>query len=470
MKDKNTNKNRNNPKQKSNTSKTPSGKKLMLDVDKLNIDLFGITLINDKPRIVRGALPNETVEAKENYINGIGTVYDTVKVISPSEYREEPPCKYYSECGGCNLLHMQYKRQLKEKTIMVKKYLRNVSVNYIDECVPSNPFACRNKLHLAFAYKNGKTVVGFMDEDTHKVIEIRECLMHGEWYTTLSKALTEWANTYRISPYIPQKESGTLRFAVARKLGDAIMLTLVSHEKEVPFLKELYNRLCEPFKNVSLYLNYNTERSNRVFSDDFTHLYGPEFLQGIILGVKYKLSPSSFFQTNEFITEKIYSRVAEMVKKSNCETVIDLYSGIGITSMLFAKTGKNVISIEYVKDAVKDAEFLAKENKLKDKIKLYCGDCKEILPKINFDKNTFCFVDPPRRGLGNDVCSSIAKASPKTLVYLSCNPESLACDLAVFLRKGYVISSITPYDMFPNTRHVETLVVLDKKTKAIFHK
>ena len=151
------------------------------------------------------------------------------------------------------------------------------------------------------------------------------------------------------------------------------------------------------------------------------------------------------------------------MKASKCSTVLDLYSGIGITSMLFAKSGKKVVSIELVPEAVENARQLARLNGLESKIKMLCGDCKDVLPTLKHGNNTIFFVDPPRKGLGFSVCQDITKFRPQTIIYLSCSPSSLAQDLSVFTHRGYSIKSITPYDMFPNTRHVETLVVLERK-------
>ncbi len=445
------------PVEKANTG----AKTLHIEVDKLNIDLFGVTIINDKPRLVKNAIPFELIEAEEEYVNGIGKVYKPVKIIEPSEFRVTPLCDKFEQCGNCNLLHMQYERQLREKTIMLKKHLRNVCDVYIDDCVASSNVEWRNKAHLVFSKKGKRTVVGFVNEESHKALEISECKMHGEWFSILAKILVKWAQSNALEPYIPEKHAGILRFAVARKIGDAIMLTIVSTTDISGKMDDLYSALCDSFKGVSLYNNINNQKNSMVFSDKFVHVCGEEKLNGSLLGVKYSLSPNSFLQTNEGVTEKIYSRILDIINKSGSNTVIDLYSGIGITSILFAKSGKDVISIESVKAAVEDAKLLAERNGVAGKIKMYCGDCKEILPRIKA-RNSVFFVDPPRRGLGASVCNDIIRFSPKTLVYLSCNPETLASDLSLLTRKGYRISSVTPYDMFPNTRHVETLVVLYK--------
>lgn len=439
-----------------------SSKTVHIEVDKLNIDLHGVTIINDKPRLVKNSLPFELVEATEEYIPSVGKVYKPVKILEPSEFRVQPICKNFELCGNCNLLHMQYARQCKEKVIMLKKYLRNVSDVYIDECTSSKDTEWRNKTHLVFAKKGKRTVVGFVNEETHKVVEVTECKMHGEWFSRLVKKLVTWAQEYNIEPYIPEKHSGILRFAVARNIGDSLMLTIVSTIDINEKLGVLYRALQNDFKSISLYNNINNQKNSMVFSDKFVHVCGDKKLCGNMLGVEYSLGPNSFLQTNEYITNKIYEKILDVINKSGCSTVVDLYSGIGITSILFAKSGKNVISIEYIKEAVEDAKALACKNGVAGKIKMYCGDCKDILPTIK-GRNSVFFVDPPRKGLGYSVCNDIIKFSPKKIVYLSCNPESLAADLGQFVRRGYVINSISPYDMFPNTRHIETLVVLIRK-------
>ena len=262
-----------NKKQVPPTKKNEEKKLIEIEVDKLNIDLCGVTIINDKSRLVKNALPYEIIEAEEEYCEGVGKIYNPVRIIEPSEFRVKPKCKSYETCGNCNLLHMQYERQCKEKVIMLKKYLRNVCDVFIDDCVRSPDTEWRNKVHLAFAKRGNRVILGFINEQTHKVVEISECKMHGEWFSLLVKMLASWAQNEKIEPYVPEKRAGILRFAVARKIGDAIMLTVVATENiSKDKFASLYKSLSDNFKGVSLYLNINTMKNSVVFSDNFIHI------------------------------------------------------------------------------------------------------------------------------------------------------------------------------------------------------
>ena len=199
-----------------------------------------------------------------------------------------------------------------------------------------------------------------------------------------------------------------------------------------------------------------------MFSQNFRSIAGPKKLRGELLGVKFELSPDAFFQVNTEMAEKMYSRILDMAKEIGPETVVDAYSGIGITSLLFARAGMQVTSIEQVPSAVEDAKAMIKYNKLSDKVRALCGDCAKVLPKLHPKGDTLFFVDPPRRGLGESVCRTIVGFGPKYLLYLSCGPEALAEDIRRLQKGGYKLRSAEPFDLFPHTDHVETICLLER--------
>ncbi len=373
-------------------------------------------------------------------------------------------CPYFAECGSCSMLDTPYSAQLDAKTKFVRECLKNIGES-VSDCIGIAQFGCRNKTHLAFTEENRRPAVGFFNDRTHKVVPVKSCLMHGEWFPSLCSSLSGWADKYRLSVYKPWLGKGLLRFAVARHIGDTLMLTVVATDR-VRHLDKLYSELTKIYPKVVLYQNINTARDSAVFSERFSHIAGDKKLSGELLGVKFLLSPNSFFQVNEAVASRIYADVLNAVKKTGASTVVDAYSGIGITSMLFAGSGSHVISIELEPRAVEDARELARINGLFDKIKFICGDCAEVLPKLRADtKDVIFFVDPPRRGLRYDVCRSIIRFSPQNIIYLSCNPETLADDLRHFLHAGYSVRHVQPYDMFPNTCHVECVVLMSRVYK-----
>ncbi len=439
-----------------------------LNIEELDSEFHGIARTKEKIYHVKNVLPGERVEVELPHLKDRSReaeyIYTTTRIITESPDRVKPDCPYVEQCGNCNILHCNYNAQLSLKKAKLDKTLADAEIT-ANNFVTGNQFGYRNKVHLAFTEIEGKTLAGFFNEETHRVIPVRRCLLHGKWYEKLVDILNKWATDNKLSAFKPWFNEGTLRFAVARHFGRNIMVTVVAREN-IRCMDKLYQMLDKEFDEVSLYLNINTQENSKVFSDKFIFIDGEKKLNGKISGIDFNLSPNSFFQVNEEIAGKIYSTVLDKISAMNVDTVVDAYSGIGITSLLFASRGFNVVSVEIVPKAVDDAKELARLNKLDDKIKFICGDCANILPKLEVPENTAFFVDPPRKGLGVNVCRAIIKFMPKHVVYLSCNPETLVDDIKRLKDGGYDVAEVTPFDMFANTKHCECLVMLSR-TKAI---
>ena len=380
-------------------------------------------------------------------------------------------CKYFNICGGCSLLNVEYEKQLKQKQQQVEDCLKEFGINAkVDKTVGMfYPYKYRNKVHLAIRDVKGKAQVGFFEENSNKIVDVDDCLLHDSWVKKLINITKEFIARFKISPYNKRKEMGTLKYVVARCLGEEIMVTMVVTNHNFAGGEWFYEELCKQFKKVSFYVNVNTRTDNAVFEDkNFSHKFGFKKLRGEMLGVKFELSPNSFFQINTQITEKIYKRIFESLNLNDRSVVLDLYSGIGITSLIFAKNGAKVVSIESVPEAVNDAKNLIKLNKCENQITPLLGKCENLINRINYKKLykengvVSVFLDPPRIGAQVTVLEEINKLNPYKLVYLSCNPKTLARDLKVLTDYGFKIETVTPFDMFPHTAHVETLVVLSK--------
>ena len=448
---------------KSHTTANHVTRTKKLDIEYLDNNYCGIAKFKGKTFHVKNVLSGERVEVELPHIKDKERekhyVYTPVRIINASADRVDVKCPHANVCGNCNLLHCKYSSQLKLKSDDINKLLADCGTK-VNKTVACEQFAYRNKVHLAFTEIERKTLVGFFNEETNRVIPVRKCLLHGNWFEKLVNILNSWATDNHLSAFKPWEQEGLLRFAVCRCFNSKIMVTIVAREN-IRCMDKLCSALQKEFKEVCLYLNINTQNDSKVFSPKFIHYGGEKKLKGSMLGVEFHLSPNSFFQVNETISSEIYKKVLSCIN-DDIHTVIDAYSGIGITSMLFASVGKNVISIEVVPKAVEDAKELAAINKLDTKIKFICGDCNNILPKLKTDDNTAFFVDPPRKGLGERVCNTIVKAEPQKIIYLSCNPQTLADDLKCFISNGYKVNEVTAYDMFPNTKHVESLVCLTR--------
>lgn len=435
-----------------------------LDIERLDSNYCGTANFKGKTFYVKNVLNGERVEVELPHIKDKERekhyVYTPIRIIKESPDRVSTSCPYANTCGNCNLLHCKYSSQLKFKTDSINTLLKDCNAS-VSKTVACEQFSYRNKVHLAFTEVERKTLVGFFNEETNRVVPVRKCLLHGSWFEKLVNILNSWATDNHLSAFKPWEQEGLLRFAVCRHLNGRIMVTIVAREN-IRCMDKLLALLQKNFKEVSLYLNINTQNDSKVFSPKFIHCGGEKKLKGNMLGIEFHLSPNSFFQINEAVSAEIYKKVLSYVDSDGIDTVIDAYSGIGITSMLFASAEKNVVSIEVVPKAVEDAKELAAINKLDSKIKFICGDCNNILPKLKTGDNTAFFVDPPRKGLGERICNTIIKAEPKKIIYLSCNPQTLVCDLKHFTESGYKIEEIMAYDMFPNTKHTESLVCLNK--------
>ena len=373
----------------------------------------------------------------------------------------EQTCPYFPKCGGCAARNVPYDRQLAQKTAYIRGLLRPFG-GRVEPCQGGPTEACRNKVHLAFCRENGAVRAGFFDRVTHRVVPVKRCPMHGDWYEKLVRAAEAWATRCRVVPYEPRTGKGSLRFLAARYLEGRLMVTVVSQQPALPGLDTLHALLEERFGPTALWLNVNRRRDSAVFSRDFRHIAGPKKLRGSLLGVEFELSPDAFFQVNTEMAARMYSRILSLARDIGPDTVVDAYSGIGITSLLFAKAGMKVVSVEQTPSAVEDALAMARSNRLQDRVRALCGDCAKVLPRLRPRGDALFFVDPPRRGLGESVCRTVLRFAPKYVLYLSCGPEALAEDLRRLQKGGYKLQLAEPYDLFPHTEHVETVCLLSK--------
>lgn len=432
-----------------------------IKIEKLDDDLSGVAFRGGKKYVVAKTLPDEEVLCEVKRKSGNAVICDVKEILEKSGKRVEPRCKYYDKCGGCNLLHTMHRNQLEIKTALIRRKFAALGFSDVSDAVGFSEDGSRNKTHIVFGNSKGQITAGFFNADTHEVVDVEKCLLHGEWYETLRRILIDFIKKESVSIYNPRTRAGVLRFAVARKIGGAIMLTLVMTKRVDYDFSWLLKSLEKSFGETAVYVNVNNEKTNAVFSDEFIHIAGKRTLSGEMLGIKFELSPNSFYQVNDEIAKTIYEKVLSEIKSGGGNRVVDLFSGIGITSALFAKNGFAVDSVEIVKSAVENAKTIAAKNGVSDKITVRLGDANKIIKSLNL---TDCsvFVDPPRAGL-QDVARSLAAAKPQKIVYLSCSLKTLVEDLKILKKAGYEISSVIPYDMFPASKHVEVLSVLTIK-------
>ena len=369
-------------------------------------------------------------------------------------------CKYTKLCGGCSSVNDDYGKTLLEKKECLQKLFGDI--RKVQDVVGNFfPYKYRNKLQLAFTQFKGKTIMGFFEEGTTKVVDIDGCILNGDWSNTLISILREYISRFKIRGFADG--NGVLRYAHARCMQNKLQLTLCVTTDNFPGRDWLYKKLQEKFSQVSLYLNINRRTDRAVFDNHFKFVAGSKYLSFDFMGISVSLEPASFLQVNLAIAEKMYKKAFELLEVNNNTSVIDLYSGIGITSIMFSKVAKEVLAIEENPKAVSNAIYMSKINNAKN-IKYVSGKCEENLKSINGGSDTVVFVDPARMGLNTAVIERLKNINPRKIVYMSCNPETCVRDIKELISDNkYIVSDILPYDMFACTKHVEVLVCLQRQ-------
>lgn len=433
------------------------------------------------------AAAGERVRAKIIHVNKKNLVFCELKeVLTPSENRVKPVCNRFTRCGGCDVMHLKYDEQLKiKKDNLVALLRKNAGLLVaVDDVVPcSSPLGYRNKIQLPFGVVNGEVAMGFFRENSHKIVSITKCFLHGEWVETLIKVFLEFAKKHNLTAYEDGKKSGLLRHMVARKVGDEFCIVAVTNGQKLPFADDLVRLLsAEIGEKFALYNSVKTEHDNVVLGKTVLPIKTRN-TEIEILGIKTEINPFSFLQLNDEIRDKIYLRIIdEIMSSSKNPIVIDAYAGVGTLGAVMAKRGATVYNIEIVKEATADGNALIKKNGLERLVTNINGDAaaelpllidkltkKGVLPMQNgFDappETTLGIVlDPPRKGCDERVLRAVSSIARRhKLYYISCNPATLTRDLKVLAEAGYEIESVTPYDMFPQTKHVECVAIMSKR-------
>lgn len=382
-------------------------------------------------------------------------------------------CKIGKKCGGCRYQGMSYEEQLGIKQKEVKKLLS--PFGDVEKIIGMyHPYHYRNKVHAVFGRKkNGEIISGIYEANTHRIVPVEECLIEDEKCQAIIRSIRGLLRSFKIKTYDEDTGYGLLRHVLVRrgfKTGE-IMVVLVLSSPILPSKNNFVKALLKEHPEIStVILNVNDKNTTMVLGERNIKLYGKGFITDKLCGMSFRLSPDSFYQVNPIQTEKLYNIAMEYAglkgneKSEKKPVVTDAYCGIGTIGLVASKYAEKVIGVELNGDAVKDAIINARENK-RDNIKFYQGDAGEFMEAMaEKDEHVdVLFMDPPRAGSDEKFLSSAAKLSPETIVYISCNPETLARDLKSLRKKGYEVKKIQPVDMFPWTEHTECVVKLELK-------
>lgn len=432
----------------------------------LNHDGLGVIKVDNFPFFVNDLLPGEEAKVKIIKINKSYGIGKNIGLVKQSPNRVTPICKYFGVCGGCDLMHMTYKEQLKFKLQMANTTFKRIG--HLDYEIKNiigmdHPYNYRNKVQIPFSFRNGKVICGFYKKKSHDIVEIDSCYLQPNKATDIARFVRNLAIEFNIKAYDEVKKQGTLRHIVIRKTtNDEYMIVLVINGSKLENSNEIINKLVNKYPDVkSVILNYNNKNSNVILGEEYDVLYGTDTLIETILGLKFNLSHKAFFQVNHEQTEKLYSKVLEYLNPNKTDIVLDCYCGVGTMSLLFATKAKKVYGIEISKEAINDAQNNATLNCI-DNTDFIAGKAEEEILKFSDKHIDLMVVDPPRKGLDIKVVDTIKEKKIERLVYVSCDIATLARDLKL-LESDYEIKDVTLFDMFPNTADVETVALLEKK-------
>ena len=431
-----------------------------------------------KDAVIGDVIEAKVMKAKKNY--GYARL---MKVITPSEYRVEPKCAFARRCGGCQIQEMSYDRQLVFKDQKIRGNLERIggfTKDQIDTVMQpvvgmEHPFGYRNKAQFPFGTdKEGNPITGFYAGRTHDIIANTDCALGVEQNKEILEIILQYMRENKIKSYDEKTGKGLIRHALIRYgfKTKEIMVCLVVNGKKLPKAERLIEKLIQIEGMTSITISPNTRRDNVIMGNSYEILWGQGYITDYIGNVKYQISPLSFYQVNPVQTEKLYGLALEYADLKGDETVWDLYCGIGTISLFLAQKAKQVYGVEIVPQAINDAKENAKINAI-DNAEFFVGKAEEVLPEYYAEYERehngetahadVIVVDPPRKGCDETLLETIVKMQPEKVVYVSCDSATLARDLKYLCANGYEIRMCRGVDQFPQSVHVETVVLLSQQ-------
>lgn len=459
----------------------------------------GIIKTEDYVIFLPFAIPGEKVRYKVLKVVK-NLVYGKVEeVLTPAEERVRVKCPAYTKCGGCSLMHLNYNRQLDLKRNIVANCLRKIA--FIDvkpmRTVPSKPeLYYRIKLQLPIRQGENGVEVGFFASNSHRLVPVNNCIIHGAWCEGVISAVKRYANDKNVSAYDESSGKGLLRHVIVKKAGGQFIVILVVNGKKVPQISYFNDLLAQALKaKYSLFINLNERNDNVILGNDYIKVCGDGVITDTFKGITYTVGPESFMQVNEYVKGRLYGMAVQLATKpfdndEKLPNVIDAYCGAGLMTAMLANKSASVTGIEIVAEAVESAKRLAQENKIEN-ANFICAPCEEVLPDLirKFDNNSVLVLDPPRKGIDRKIIETINAVKPRRIVYVSCSPQTFARDVGLIggtlkfdgnsivkceqngvcansdgtLPSGYKIKYLRCYDMFAQCKGVEVLCSLELK-------
>jgi len=448
-------------------------KKSKLSVMELKVDSYGVNgegvarLPDGMACFVQGGLPGEHCTVRLDKVGKSAAWGHVEKILIPSPDRVKPDCPYHASCGGCMTRHMSYSAELAFKAKKVRDCLTRIG-DWDPGPVVIHGAESTERYRNKVQFPISENAIGFYAARSHTVTDVTDCLLQPFVCSQIRWVVKEYMSTYRIPAYDERTGKGLLRHLYVRvNRREEVLVCLLVNGKGLPHEAELVEALLRSVKPVKgIVLGVNERRSNVILGNRYRTLWGENSLMDELCGLKFRLSVPSFYQVNALQTEILYKKVLDFAAITEEETVLDLYCGIGTITLCLAKKAKQVIGVEVIPEAIADAKENAQRNEIEN-VEFFCGDAADIAVKLATEgvRPDVVTVDPPRKGLAEEVIVSIVEMEPKRLIYVSCNPATMGRDIERFAKRGYQAIRVEAVDLFPRTIHVETVVLMSRVEK-----
>ncbi len=426
----------------------------------------GVAHIEGCAVFIPNAIAGERVRVRIEKVGKTWAAGKMTEILERSPHRVDRACPVAKLCGGCDFWHMDYEEEQRLKAERVRQCLNRLGGEDLKEIPILGAPTClgyRNKAQYPVASEKGRVCGGFFRAGTHKVVENDRCLILPEETDQVKKLVINHFNHYRIPAYDEQTGKGLLRHIYVRRgaVSGELLVCLVVNGRKLPHARELTERLKAVPGFKTLVLGVNTRKGNAILGEEFIPLYGPGYIEDTLCGLRFRLSPRSFYQINHHQAQRLYEDAIAQARITRADLVLDLYCGVGTITLAMAGAAGKVIGVEVVEQAVEDARENARRNGIEN-AEFFCGDAGKAALELEEKgiRPDVVVVDPPRKGLNADTIEALGKMAPRRIVYISCDPATLGRDIALLKEKGYALRSAQAADLFPRCAHVESICLL----------
>ncbi len=434
----------------------------------------GIAKIEGCAVFVPNAIRGEKCRIRIEKVGKTWAAGKITEILEKSPHRVNRECPVAKLCGGCDFWHMDYEEETSLKADRVRQTLNRIGGESFEEMpILSAPtcYGYRNKAQYPVSVKKGKAYAGFFRAGTHQVVENEKCLILPPEMDQVKDLVIDYVNQFRVTVYDETTGKGLLRHIYVRRgaVSKEVLVCLAVNGRKLPRVEALIERLQKVPGFATLVLSVNTKKGNTVLGDEFITLYGPGYIEDTLCGLQFRLSPRSFYQVNHHQAQRLYEAAITQAEITKDDTVLDLYCGVGTITLAMAKAAGRVIGVEVVEQAVRDAEENARRNGIEN-AEFICGDAGKAALELEEKgiRADVVVVDPPRKGLNADAIEALCRFAPRRIVYVSCDPATLARDVALLKERGYAVKNAQAADLFPRCAHIESIVCLYKE-KTMHH-